>query len=159
MYVFVHMSLYIYIYIYIYIYTHKMYAWTKFSSELPSPKQTVHANVLSETIRFLGTVHTFCRPQPIGIVPVGTLKTLVCSAAIGNDRQYTSAFLCLSNHLQTPRDLWKGATVHDRTSTGEHWLDARHFEHLLWIVTWTPVRTQYLLNCERVLKMYYVSCK
>ena len=41
--------------------------------------------------------------------------------------RFTNAFLCLSNHSQPPRDLIKGATVHDQTCPWVHWCRHRTF--------------------------------
>jgi len=46
-------------------------------------------------------------------------------------------FLCLSNHTQPPRDLWKGATVHDQTFPCVHWFR--------WRIFWA-----FVVNCELI---------
>jgi len=118
LYVFMYVCMYafvrIYVRMHVYIHTHtnihiqnvcldKIQQWAPHTTT----SYTVHTTIRSETIRFLGTAHTFARPQPTRIVPVGTLKTPVCSAAVGNDRQFTNAFYACQTTSQMPRDFFR----------------------------------------------------
>ena len=61
------------------------------------------------------TAPTFAWPQSFIFSSVETLKSLVHTAPSKTKRHFNNAFLCLSNHSQPHRDLWKGVTVRDQT--------------------------------------------
>jgi hypothetical protein len=68
---------------------------------------------------------------------VGTHKTpSVFSSNWKRRNTSPTNFLCMPNPSQPPRDLRRGATVHNRACPCVCWFRRRtHFEDLLWIVT------------------------
>jgi hypothetical protein len=80
----------------------------------------------------------FARPQPLRLLSVGTLKnsSIFCSNWKWWDTSPTHSS-CLSNHLQSPRDLSKGATVHDWTCPFVHWFG--------WMIFWA-----FMVNCSLI---------
>ena len=98
-------------------------------------KKNIHTNTCPQILRFLGTAPTFALPQAFRFSSVGTLKNPSVFSWKCKWRHFTNAFLCLSNHSQPPRDLWKGGIVHDEMCPCVH--GGGHFGHLLWTVDFT----------------------
>jgi hypothetical protein len=66
-------------------------------------------------------------------------------------------FLCLSNHSKSPRYRRNSATVHDQTCSCRYCFRWRIFWASIVKCDFIKIRTQQLLNWERVLWMYDVS--
>jgi hypothetical protein len=115
-------------------------AWTNNRSEFPHTKtrHKVHINICLQTPIFQTIVPTFARPQPLGLLSVGTLKNkiLFCSNWKWRDTSPTHS-PCLSIHLQALRDLSKGVTVHDWTCPCVHCFR--------WMIFW-----EFTVNCSLI---------
>jgi len=108
------------------------------------------------------TALTFVRTRSFRFLYVGIFENpRVCSAIWKWKDSPPTHFLCLWNNTQSPRDLWKGATVHDQTCPCVHWFRWRIFWafvvncDLIYSTNWTVVK---LRTCiVNVLYQFYVK--
>jgi hypothetical protein len=68
---------------------------------------------------FSGTADTFTWSLSCKALSIGTLKKHLVNSTeftrcLKAKRQSTNAFVCLSNHSLQPRNVWRGATLHDK---------------------------------------------
>lgn len=124
--------------------------WTNFRSESPTPKHGENFTSVYACKQFSTYIPTSWY-KSFRFLSVGNLKNSSVFSSKGKWRNYSPVqFLCLSDPSQPLRDLWMGATVNGQTCPCVLWFRWRMF----WIFV-----TQQLIHWERILQMYYVSCK